>query len=100
MVDERGAPLREGRGEAKSWIRPGFRRQARTWRVGVVITEDDPMYGPATISVDSWLAFTNRRDSTVHEHPEIFVALSVFAGLDICFTVEPLDRLLKWREFS
>jgi hypothetical protein len=24
----------------------------------------------------------------------------VFAALDICVTVEPLDRLLKWRELS
>src|SRR4029077_8942453 len=46
-------------------------------------------------------AFTNRRDSTVHDHAEIFIAIcSVFAGLDICVTIEPLDRLLKWRELG
>src|SRR3984893_8129445 len=46
-------------------------------------------------------AFTDRRDSTVHDHAEIFIAIcSVFAGLDICVTVEPLDRLLKWRELG
>src|ERR1700730_10301256 len=46
-------------------------------------------------------AFTDRRDSTVHDHAEIFIAIcSVFAGLDICITVEPLDRLLKWRELG
>jgi hypothetical protein len=45
-------------------------------------------------------AFTNRRDSTVHDHAEIFIAIcSVFAGLDICVTIEPLDRL-KWRELG
>jgi hypothetical protein len=48
----------------------------------------------------SWLTFTDRRDSTFHEHAEIFVSLSIFTGLDICITVEPLDRLLQWREFS
>jgi hypothetical protein len=46
-------------------------------------------------------AFTDRRDSTVHDHAEIFIAIcSVFAGLDICVTIEPLDRLLKWRELG
>jgi hypothetical protein len=45
-------------------------------------------------------AFTNRRDSTLHKHAEKFVRLPVFAALDICVTVEPLDRLLKWRELS
>src|ERR1700756_5173005 len=44
--------------------------------------------------------FADRRDSALHEHAEIFVALSVFAGLDICITVEPLDRLLEWRELG
>jgi len=44
-------------------------------------------------------AFTNRRDSPVHDHAEIFIAIcSVFASLDISVTIEPLDRLLKWRE--
>jgi hypothetical protein len=45
-------------------------------------------------------ALTDRRDSTLHKHAEIFVGLPVFAALDICVTVEPLDRLLKWRELS
>jgi len=46
-------------------------------------------------------AFTNRRDSTVHDHAEIFIAIcSAFAGLDICVAIEPLDRLLKWRELG
>jgi hypothetical protein len=50
---------------------------------------------------DSWLAFTDRRDSTVHDHAEIVVALcSVFASLDICITVEPLECLFKWRELG
>jgi hypothetical protein len=44
--------------------------------------------------------FADRRDSALHEHAEILVALPVFAGLDICITVEPLDRLLERREFS
>jgi hypothetical protein len=44
---------------------------------------------------------TSRCDSTVHDHAEIFIAIcSVFAGLDICITVEPFDRLLKWRELG
>src|ERR1700745_1027715 len=56
--------------------------------------EDDIGRGPGT-------AFTDRRDSTLHDHAEIFIAIcSVFAGLDICITVEPLDRLLKWRELG
>ncbi len=46
-------------------------------------------------------AFTNRRDPTVHDHAEIFTAIcSVFAGLDIGVTIEPLDRALKWRELG
>src|SRR4029077_10766532 len=46
-------------------------------------------------------AFADRRDSTLHDHAEIFIAIcSVFAGLDIGFTIEPLDRLLKWRELG
>ena len=49
----------------------------------------------------SGTAFTDRRDFTVHDHAEIFIAIcSVFAGLDIGITVEPLDRLFKWRELS
>jgi hypothetical protein len=33
-------------------------------------------------------AFTDRRDFTVHDHAEIFIAIcSVFAGLDIFITV-------------
>src|ERR1700745_1575736 len=56
--------------------------------------EDDIGRGPGT-------AFTDRRDSTCHDHAEIFIAIcSVFASLDICVTIEPLDRLLKWREFG
>jgi hypothetical protein len=55
---------------------------------------------PGPIVRSAGTAFTDRPVSTVHEHTEIFVALPVFAGLNICFTVEPLDRLLKWREFS
>jgi hypothetical protein len=46
------------------------------------------------------IALAGGGDSTVHEHAEIFVALPVFAGLDIGITVEPLDRLLEWREFG
>jgi hypothetical protein len=46
-------------------------------------------------------AFANRCDSTVHDHAEIVIAIcSVFAGLDIRVTVEPLDRLLKGRELG
>ena len=46
-------------------------------------------------------AFADGRDSTLHDHAEIFIAIcSVFAGLDIRITVEPLDRLLKWRELG
>ena len=46
-------------------------------------------------------AFANRCDSTVHDHAEIVIVVrSVFAGLDIRVTVEPLDRLLKWRELG
>jgi hypothetical protein len=45
--------------------------------------------------------FINRRDSTVHDYAEIFIAIcSVFASLDIRVTIEPLDRLLKWRELG
>jgi hypothetical protein len=55
----------------------------------------------SSISLDSWLAFIDRRDSTVHEQAEIVVALcSVLASSDICITVEPLERLFKWRELS
>ena len=45
-------------------------------------------------------ALADRRNSTLHDHAEIFVALPVFAGSDICITVEPLDRPLKWRELG
>src|SRR5258708_24251408 len=46
-------------------------------------------------------AFTNRRDSAVHDHAEIFIAAcSVFASFDICATIELLHRLLKWRELG
>ena len=46
-------------------------------------------------------AFTNRRDSTVHDHAEIVVVIrSIFAGLDIGIAVEPFDRLLKGRELG
>jgi len=44
---------------------------------------------------------TSRNDSTVHDHAQIVVVIrSVFAGLDICVTVKPLDRLLKGRELG
>jgi hypothetical protein len=45
-------------------------------------------------------ALANRRISTLHQHAEIFVGLAVFAGLDVRVAVEPLDRLLKWRELG
>src|ERR1700730_13560870 len=54
----------------------------------------------SSIASDWWLALTIGRHSTVHEHAEIFVVLPVFAGLDVCITVEPLDRLFKRRELS
>lgn len=46
-------------------------------------------------------AFTNRRHPTFNNHAKIFITrCPVSAGADIRIIVEPLDRLLKWRELS
>lgn len=44
-------------------------------------------------------ALTNRSNPTLRDYAEIVVVIcSIFSGLDIGVTVEPLGRLLKGRE--